>query len=64
MSALAIAPRLLEESDSDGTLEDVIARACDSLVNGRPAACPVCEGAMRPHAQALGCCRDCGAVLS
>jgi hypothetical protein len=64
MSALAMAPRLLEEPGSDGTLEDVIARACESLGAGRPAACPVCEGAMRAVAGALGCCRDCGAVLS
>ena len=64
MTALAVSPQLLEGPDSDGTLDDVIAGVCESLVVGRTAACPACGGAMRPVAEALGCCRDCGAVLS
>jgi hypothetical protein len=64
MTALAFSPQLLEGPDSDGTLDDVIAGVCESLVVGRTAACPVCAGAMRPVGGALGCCCDCGTVLS
>jgi hypothetical protein len=64
MSALAIAPRLLESPEPYETLDDAIARVWEALLVRRSTACPMCGDAMLPVAgETIGCCRACGTVL-
>ena len=51
------------------TLEDVLSGAWEDLVATRPAACPICHGAMAPRcgsgpSAVGGRCRDCGTEMT
>ena len=48
------------------TLDDAVVGAWEGLVARATVACPLCGGALRPHAAADaggGCCGDCGTTL-
>ena len=60
---------LVDALRSEPSVEDVVGRAWESLASGRPAACPVCAGAMTPRygagATAVGGrCGECGSQLA
>ena len=69
MSALAVAPTLLDHPGGEPTLDDLIVGAWEGLAAHVVVACPVCDGEMEPvlggDARPLGGrCRGCGAKLA
>ena len=69
MSALAVAPRLLDGRGGEPTLDDLIVGAWEGLAAHRVVACPVCDGEMEPvYGDQLpplgGRCRGCGSKLA
>ena len=76
MSALAVAPSLLDQLSGEPTLDDLIVGAWEGLTAHRVVACPVCEGELAPIGRAaravegaetaplLGRCSSCGTVLA
>lgn len=46
------------------TLDELVSGAWAAIGAGAPAACPICDGAMKPRPSAPAKCGDCGAELS
>jgi len=68
--AESVADMRWEERDPGGarlTLDDAIVDAWEGLAARRLAACPLCDGALRPRPTrdgVRGSCADCGTTLS
>ena len=64
MNTLAAAPALLDHTQQEPTLDELLARVWEGLSECAVVECPVCGGQMDPERPVGGRCHSCGSALA